>query len=245
MKEKKNLFSATGIPSLFLIFGVLMLVILSLLGYGTSRQDLRASTLSLEQTTAYYNTCSEAADFYARLVQAFRPSGCAFTGHTIGAAAKLHIGNSKAYQPRTDIAVKRIARNAKLIPENRRKKLFPPSGTRRVYSRNVMRLAREATSVPAPPTLTPTRRARASCVKRLSRMAAGTLLMIWQVSAEISIVPWDKRRANSMWTASIRARLPEKVKNAAKVASSPQSTVFSACRSKNQSASTMTVRPRT
>ena len=72
MKEKKNLFSATGIPSLFLIFGVLMLVILSLLGYGTSRQDLRASTLSLEQTTAYYNTCSEAADFYARLVQALQ-----------------------------------------------------------------------------------------------------------------------------------------------------------------------------
>lgn len=33
MKEKNHLFSATGIPSLFLIFGVLMLVILSLLGY--------------------------------------------------------------------------------------------------------------------------------------------------------------------------------------------------------------------
>ena len=69
MKEKNHLFSATGLPSLFLIFGVLMLVILSLLGYGTSRQDLRASTLSLEQTTAYYNTCSEAADFYSELVQ--------------------------------------------------------------------------------------------------------------------------------------------------------------------------------
>ena len=49
MKEKNHLFSATGIPSLFLIFGVLMLVILSLLGYGTSRQDLRSSSLSLEQ----------------------------------------------------------------------------------------------------------------------------------------------------------------------------------------------------
>ena len=46
MKEKNHLFSATGIPSLFLIFGVLMLVILSLLGYGTSRQDLRSSSLS-------------------------------------------------------------------------------------------------------------------------------------------------------------------------------------------------------
>ena len=39
MNEKNHLFSATGIPSLFLIFGVLMLVILSLLGYGTSRQE--------------------------------------------------------------------------------------------------------------------------------------------------------------------------------------------------------------
>lgn len=47
-----------------------MLVILSLLGYGTSRQDLRASSLSLEQTSAYYNACSEAADFYSELVQA-------------------------------------------------------------------------------------------------------------------------------------------------------------------------------
>ena len=70
MKAKNHLFSATGIPSLFLIFGVLMLVILSLLGYGTSRQDLRASSLSLEQTSAYYNACSEAADFYSELVQA-------------------------------------------------------------------------------------------------------------------------------------------------------------------------------
>ena len=69
MKEKNHLFSATGIPSLFLIFGVLMLVILSLLGYGTSRQDLRASSLSQEQTSAYYNACSEAADFYSELVQ--------------------------------------------------------------------------------------------------------------------------------------------------------------------------------
>ena len=69
MKEKNHLFSATGIPSLFLIFGVLMLVILSLLGYGTSRQDLRSSSLSLEQTSACYNACSEAADFYSDLVQ--------------------------------------------------------------------------------------------------------------------------------------------------------------------------------
>ena len=123
-----------------------------------------------------------------------------------------------------------------------RKRLAPP-GTRRVYSRKVMRLAREATSVPAPPMLTPTRRPWASCVKRLRRIAAGTLLMIWQVRAEISMVPWDKSRTNSIRTGSIRARLPEKVKKAAKVARSPQSTDFSACRSRNQSARTMTARP--
>ena len=72
MKKKNTLFSATGIPSLFLIFAVLMLVILSLLGYGTSRQDLRASTLSLGQTTAYYNACTEATDFYTSLVHTLK-----------------------------------------------------------------------------------------------------------------------------------------------------------------------------
>ena len=70
MTEKNNLFSATGIPSLFLIFAVLMLVILSLLGFGTSRQDLRSSTLSLEQTTAYYTACTQASDFYTDTVPA-------------------------------------------------------------------------------------------------------------------------------------------------------------------------------
>ena len=150
----------------------------------------------------------------------------------------------KAHPFRKDMAIKRIVKKVKLIPEKRKRNCFPPLGTWRVYSRKVMRLASEATSVPAPPTLTPTRSPRASCVKRLSKMAAGTLLMIWQVSAEIRMVPWDKRRANSTRTASIRARLPEKVKKAAKVASNHQSTVFSACRSNSQSARTMTAKPR-
>lgn len=69
MKERPALFSATGIPSLFLIFAVLILVTLSLLGYGTARQDLSSSTLSLEQTTAYYQSCDAATDFYADAVQ--------------------------------------------------------------------------------------------------------------------------------------------------------------------------------
>ena len=69
MKERIIFFPQLEFLPFFLIFGVLMLVILSLLGYGTSRQDLRSSSLSLEQTSAYYNACSEAADFYSDLVQ--------------------------------------------------------------------------------------------------------------------------------------------------------------------------------
>lgn len=68
MRERQSLFSATGIPSLFLIFAVLMLVTISLLGYGTSRQDLSSSQLALEQTTAYYDSCSAATDFYTDTV---------------------------------------------------------------------------------------------------------------------------------------------------------------------------------
>lgn len=65
MKEHSNYFFATGVPSIFLIFAVLLLVILSLLGYGTSRQDLVSSTNALEQTTAYYQACCEASVFCA------------------------------------------------------------------------------------------------------------------------------------------------------------------------------------
>lgn len=72
MKRQHSLFSATGIPSLFLIFAVLMLVILSLLGYGTARQDLRASTLSLEQTAAYYSGCEDATSFYTEAVTSLK-----------------------------------------------------------------------------------------------------------------------------------------------------------------------------
>ena len=70
MKEKNHLFSATGIPSLFLIFGVLMLVILSLLGYGTSRQDLRSSSLSLElvQTLEGFQEQTKTETAYYQLV---------------------------------------------------------------------------------------------------------------------------------------------------------------------------------
>jgi hypothetical protein len=61
--SKQHPFVTTGIPSLFLIFCVLCLVILALLALGTSRSDLRQSTLSMEQTTAYYDACNEASGY--------------------------------------------------------------------------------------------------------------------------------------------------------------------------------------
>ena len=54
MKQKKTLFAATGIPSLFLIFGVLCLAVLALLTLGNSRSALSSARLSMEQTEQYY-----------------------------------------------------------------------------------------------------------------------------------------------------------------------------------------------
>ena len=65
-----------------------------------------------------------------------------------------------AHLARGVIARRRTARKAKLTALKRVRNRPPPSGTRRVYSRKVMRLARDATSVPAPPILTPRRRPR-------------------------------------------------------------------------------------
>lgn len=62
MNRKRNLFSATGIPSLFLIFAVLCLAVLSLLTLGTSRSSLNSASLSMEQTRRYYEACQKASD---------------------------------------------------------------------------------------------------------------------------------------------------------------------------------------
>ncbi|MDD7220443.1 MAG: hypothetical protein PUI16_10785 [Clostridia bacterium] len=64
MKQKHSRLITVGIPSIFLIFCILCLVILSLLTLGTSRQDLKTAERSLEQTTAYYNACSQATELY-------------------------------------------------------------------------------------------------------------------------------------------------------------------------------------
>lgn len=62
MKKHHSFFTATGIPSLFLIFAVLCLAVLSLLSLGSSRSELNASRLSMQQTEAYYNACAQATD---------------------------------------------------------------------------------------------------------------------------------------------------------------------------------------
>ena len=67
MNKKRTSFLSTGIPSMCTIFSVLCLVVLSLLTLNTSRQDLKTSKLTLEQTTAYYTACSTASEEYQKL----------------------------------------------------------------------------------------------------------------------------------------------------------------------------------
>ena len=64
MKNGKSNMVTAGIPSLFLIFSVLVMVILALLTFGTSRSDAKMSRESLDRTTAYYETTAAAADLF-------------------------------------------------------------------------------------------------------------------------------------------------------------------------------------
>lgn len=57
MKHDRTFFAATGIPSLFLIFSVLCLAVLSLLTLGKSRDELQAANFAIQQTDLYYKTC--------------------------------------------------------------------------------------------------------------------------------------------------------------------------------------------
>mgnify|MGYP007061843764 CR=1 FL=1 len=60
MKHDRTFFAATGIPSLFLIFSVLCLAVLSLLTLGKSRDELQAANFAIQQTALYYKTCETA-----------------------------------------------------------------------------------------------------------------------------------------------------------------------------------------
>ena len=62
MKHSRTFFAATGIPSLFLIFSVLCLAVLSLLTLGKSRDELQAANFTVQQTDLYYQTCGKATE---------------------------------------------------------------------------------------------------------------------------------------------------------------------------------------
>ena len=61
--KKSNAMVTTGIPTMFMIFAVLCLVILSLLSYATARTDMQTSERSFRQTRIYYEACNEATDW--------------------------------------------------------------------------------------------------------------------------------------------------------------------------------------
>ena len=76
MKDHNSFFTATGIPSLFLIFSVLCLAVLSLLTLGNSRSELSTARNSMQQTEDYYNACSQAStvinEIQTELTHAYR-----------------------------------------------------------------------------------------------------------------------------------------------------------------------------
>lgn len=67
MNKQRNSFLSMGLPSIFTIFSVLCLVVLSLLTLGSSRSDVSTSRMSLEQTDAYYDACTRGTQTYLKL----------------------------------------------------------------------------------------------------------------------------------------------------------------------------------
>ena len=65
--HKRGNFVTSGIISLFLIFAVLCMVVLSLLSYVTSQRDLQMSERSLQQNVRYYDSCTQATQIYQDL----------------------------------------------------------------------------------------------------------------------------------------------------------------------------------
>ncbi len=67
MKQKHSFLVTVGIPSLFLVFSVLVLSVLALLTLGNSRNSLNTAKLSLEQTENYYAACTRATETTAQV----------------------------------------------------------------------------------------------------------------------------------------------------------------------------------
>ncbi len=73
MKSEKRTLVTAGIPSLFLIFSVLVMVILGLLTYGTSRSDRSLSQQQIDQTSAYYDATEKATEAFVILKHLILP----------------------------------------------------------------------------------------------------------------------------------------------------------------------------
>ena len=82
MKQKHSFFVTVGIPSLFLIFSVLVLSVLALLTLGSSRSSLNTAQHSLEQTENYYAACTKATETISQL----RSSAAQFTAESASEA---------------------------------------------------------------------------------------------------------------------------------------------------------------
>lgn len=82
MKQKHPFFVTVGIPSLFLIFSVLVLSVLALLTLGSSRSSLNTAQHSLEQTENYYAACAKATE----TVSQFRSSARQFAAESANEA---------------------------------------------------------------------------------------------------------------------------------------------------------------
>lgn len=70
MKRRHSFFTSTGIPSLFLIFSVLCLAVLSLLTLGNTRSELLSAKQSLKQSEQYYTSCAAASEHISQIQNA-------------------------------------------------------------------------------------------------------------------------------------------------------------------------------
>ena len=66
---RKKSFISTGIPTIFMVFAVLCLVVLALMSWGTSRNDLTSARLSLTHSEKYYEACSLGTDLLEQIRQ--------------------------------------------------------------------------------------------------------------------------------------------------------------------------------
>ncbi|MCF0134662.1 MAG: hypothetical protein HUJ72_12415 [Blautia sp.] len=129
MKRNNIGFTTIGIPSLFLIFTVLCLIILSLLTLGTSRSDLDTADLSLARTSSYYKACYRATSMYEDLQLLLSEHGQHNTEMFLANfAAKFDEDASAVYDPESQILEYQCRISDTLSLQVRIQILFPEGG---------------------------------------------------------------------------------------------------------------------